>query len=389
MELAQLIVILYIIVKACICLLTEYALQGRGPLGRLGRKTKIPRIIIYIMIALVPCLGAYLPNGPLKFFCMKWGNIWLGFFIYYGGLLLILSGIAVLRAGHNKAKKRYLVGYAFVIAFWAGLIINVYGLHHAQQPKVENYSIDISEGEERHLKIVLIADLHLSVNSYPETTEKMVEMVNACEPDIILVGGDIFTSTYAGLSDPDRYAAALSSMKAKYGVYAVAGNHDVEESLFGGFAISPYTEAFRTEEMDNFFKDAGFNMLYDEAVQIGDTGLTLVGRIDEEKAGDGTKDRLSAEELLKGIEGQVLVLEHEPKEYKDLSAAGTDLVLSGHTHNGQIFPGNFVVPFFNENGYGVKEVYNMKTMVTAGVGFYGAPIRVGTDSEISVIDLTY
>jgi predicted MPP superfamily phosphohydrolase len=83
------------------------------------------------------------------------------------------------------------------------------------------------------------------------------------------------------------------------------------------------------------------------------------------------------------------IREHEPKEYKALSEAGADIVLSGHTHNGQIFPGNYVVPFFNENGYGVKELYGMKTVVTGGVGYYGAPIRVGTDSEITVIDLTY
>lgn len=394
MKLVHLIITLYILVKIGICILTEYALHGDGRIGRFGKKTRIPRIIIYILIAVVPCLGAYLPNGTAKFLCMKWGNVWLGFFIYYGGLLLILSGasclIALSRKGvSRKVIRKNLIGHSCIVAICAGLIINGYGLYHAQQPKVVNYSIDISEGEERHLKIVLIADLHLSVNSCPETTEKMAAMVNECNPDIVLVGGDIFTSTYEGLENPDRYAAALSTIQAKYGVYAVAGNHDVEEDLFGGFAVSPYTEAFRTKEIEDFFEKSGFNMLYDTSVPIGDTGITLVGRIDAEKAGDGTKNRLSADGLLNGIEGTKIVLEHEPLDYKALSEAGADLVLSGHTHNGQIAPGNLVVPFFNENGYGLKELYGMKTVVTAGVGYYGAPIRVGTDSEITVIDLTY
>lgn len=403
MRLVHLILALYIIVKIGICLLTEYALHGEGIVGRFGKKTRIPRIIIYIMIAVVPCLGAFFSNGPIKFFCMKWGNIWLGFFIYYGGLLLILSGLACLsvlfkKKVERRGTRKLLIGYACIIAICAGLLINGYGLIHAQYPKIVNYSIDISEdgsdsesAVKESLRIVLIADLHLSVNSRPETTERMAAMVNECNPDIILVGGDIFTSTYEGLENPERYSVALSSMKAKYGVYAVGGNHDVEEDLFGGFAVSSYKEAYRTEEMEDFFDRSGLYMLYDDSVLIGDTGIRLVGRIDAEKAGDGTKNRLDAGELLKGIgiEEKTIILEHEPLDYKALSEAGADIVLSGHTHNGQIFPGNYVVPFFNENGYGVKELYGMKTVVTGGVGYYGAPIRVGTDSEITVIDLTY
>ena len=100
---------------------------------------------------------------------------------------------------------------------------------------------------------------------------------------------------------------------------------------------------------------------------------------------------MSAAELLKGIDRAkpVLVLEHEPREYRDLKEAGADVVLSGHTHNGQLFPGNLIVPLFNENGWGYKVVDGLQTLVTAGIGYYGPPIRVGTDSEISVIRLTF
>ena len=83
------------------------------------------------------------------------------------------------------------------------------------------------------------------------------------------------------------------------------------------------------------------------------------------------------------------MLQHEPRGYEELSKAGADAVLSGHTHNGQIFPGNFIVPLFNENAYGVKELYGMQTVVTAGVGYYGPPIRVGTDSEVTVINISF
>ena len=146
----------------------------------------------------------------------------------------------------------------------------------------------------------------------------------------------------------------------------------------------------RTESMEQFMKDSGFTMLSDETVLI-DGFLQLIGRVDGEKAGDGTNNRMSAAELLKGIDRAkpVLVLEHEPREYHELKEAGADMVLSGHTHNGQFFPGNLIVPLFNENGWGYKVVDGLQTLVTAGIGYYGPPIRVGTDSEISVIRLTF
>jgi predicted MPP superfamily phosphohydrolase len=64
-------------------------------------------------------------------------------------------------------------------------------------------------------------------------------------------------------------------------------------------------------------------------------------------------------------------------------------VLCGHTHKGQVFPGNLVVPFFNENAYGVKKLHGIDTIVTAGVGYYGPPIRVGTDSEVTVVNISF
>ena len=171
----------------------------------------------------------------------------------------------------------------------------------------------------------------------------------------------------------------------------MCGNHDVDENLFGGFSVSPVSEAFRTSEMDQFFIDSGFNVLYDKTVDIGDGLCTLTGRVDGEKAGDGTSDRLSPEELLKETDKSkpVIVLEHEPVEFAGLADNGADLVLCGHTHNGQIFPGNIIASILSENGYGVKELHGTTTVVTAGVGYYGPPMRVGTDSEVTLINVSF
>ena len=126
-------------------------------------------------------------------------------------------------------------------------------------------------------------------------------------------------------------------------------------------------------------------------VPIADGRIHLAGRIDGNKAGDGTKNRLSPQELLRDIprEEITFVLEHEPVQYQELQEAGADLVMSGHTHGGQIIPGNYYVRLINENGYGQKNLYGMETFVTSGVGTFGPPMRTGTNSEIVIIDVLY
>ena len=357
------------------------------------RWLKILIAVVYMLLALLPVAGALLPDSAVKFSLQAGGNIWLGFYIYFGGTFIILSFIWQIVIWLTHKKSATISTGILTVSILAGVILLCYGMIHAKKTVVKNYDITINKEADglTDLHAVLLADLHLSVNSDLATIENMVRMVNAENPDVIVIAGDIFTSTYAGLRNPDEYAAALRELKAPYGVYAVYGNHDVEETLFGGFPISPIREAFRTKEMEQFFADCGFTILYDETVPIADGKVMLTGRVDGEKAGDGTANRMSPEEVLRGVDKTkpVIVLQHEPVEFAPLAENGADLVLCGHTHAGQIFPGNLIVPFFNENGYGYKNISGVDTVVTSGIGFYGPPMRVGTNSEITVVDVHF
>ncbi len=388
--LGKIFLVSYIIAQTLISIITEYVVNHHNQLKNIGKKTRPLRIFIYVILAVIPMLGAYLPNSDFKFICMKIGNIWFAFFMFYAAMVLFATIVLKIITKAGKIDPK-LIGHALHFSCLIALIVSVYGLVHAQNTKLVTYDLNIDrECSVDSFKVVLLADLHLSVNSNVQMTENMVQMVNEQKPDLIVIAGDIFTSNIDGLKDPEKYSAALSKLEAKYGVYAVAGNHDVDENLFGGFCISPVTEAFRPQSMEDFFKASGFNMLYDESVVIADA-FTLAGRIDGERAGDGTDNRMDAATLLASVDKTmpVIVLQHEPRDYEELSKAGADAVLSGHTHDGQIFPGNFIVPLFNENAYGVKELYGMQTVVTAGVGYYGPPIRVGTDSEVTVINISF
>ena len=391
--LGKIFLVTYIIFQTGMSILTEYVIKQNRFYRTIGRKTRILRIFIYAMLALIPMLGAYLPKCPFKYFCMEFGNIWLGFFMYYSGFVILVTLVSLIIHKAARDEKKTVLGQILNISVVLALIVTIAGLVHAQKPGLVNYEITVDKKTEnvKELKVVLLADLHLSVNSDIKATEKMVEEVNSVDPDVVVVAGDIFTSTFEGLKNPEKYAAALRKMQARYGVYAVCGNHDVDENLFGGFPISPISEAFRTPEMEAFFEDAGFHVLYDENVELAGGEVILSGRIDGEKAGDGTTNRMSAEELLGPLDKSkpIIVLQHEPKQFKDLAENGADIVLCGHTHNGQVFPGNLIVPFFNENAYGVKELHGIDTVVTAGVGYYGPPLRVGTDSEVTVINIKF
>ena len=223
------------------------------------------------------------------------------------------------------------------------------------------------------------------------TMQKMVDLVNAQDADLVLTAGDFLTSTYYGLREPEVYQEILKGIKSRYGSYGVYGNHDVEEPLFGGFPMTAVEDAVRSKEVTDFICGCGMEVLSDEVVKVVDDSIVLVLREDGEKSGRGTEERLTASELMKGIDTSlpVLVLEHEPVDYKNLKANGADLALSGHTHAGQIFPATLFTPFFNENNYGFKVVDDLQTVVTSGVGYYGPPLRVGCDSEIMVVNVYF
>ena len=139
--------------------------------------------------------------------------------------------------------------------------------------------------------------------------------------------------------------------------------------------------------MDEFLKKANIKLLQDEVVLIDDS-FYLGGRLDYHKLGIiGLKERKSPSELLKEVDKSkpIIMIDHEPKEFKELESSGVDIDLSGHTHNGQMFPSNVFGKIIWKNPYGMITVGNMKSIVTSGVGVYGPSMRVGSTAEVANI----
>ena len=210
------------------------------------------------------------------------------------------------------------------------------------------------------------------------------------QPDLVVFAGDIFDNDFDAIQRPEEIAALLASIDSTYGSFACWGNHDVSERLFSGFSTKRLENTLRGEEMEQFVRESGMTMLADE-VRLIDDSFYVIGRKDYENAGDGTARRKSLGELMAGIDTDRLVisLEHEPRFLRQNADAGVDVMLCGHTHDGQFFPLNIAIRTAWENPAGLKTVGRMTSVVTSGVGVYGPDMRIGTDADISVVDIQF
>lgn len=355
----------------------------------------IALVALAVMIVF-PITGALLPDGPACWFFQKWGNIFSGYVIYYYMALLVLVIIEFIiwilrRIGKKDKKPGRGALIMVVLPLMITIAVNIMGVQTAHDVKVTKYTLDKEKlGQTEPLRVVFFADTHIGVNSTPKLYEDMVERINEQDADLVLMAGDMVTSSYGAMRDPEGYASIMRGIKSRLGVYAVYGNHDVDEPLLGGFTYAGREKAVRNPLMDGWVKDCGWKLLNDETVKIPElNGLVIAGRRDESRPGDGLVKRADLDVLLKDTdpEEHILLLQHEPSDLDDLEKYGVDLSVSGHTHNGQIFPGNIITRIFSDQVYGMRDWGEATAVVTSGVGYYGPPIRVCTISEIVVIDL--
>ena len=365
-----------------------------------NKKRNIVITVIVAIVAVTILAGILLPRSDTQRMIVKFSNYWLGFFIYVVTFLILLDivwliGHLVYKKKNKKAtdvqkRRRAIVGTVLVLA--GSLFCTAYGAVHERQLKTSTYSIHIDKdgGALDHVKIVLAADLHLGYSIGCRDMERMVAAINAQDADVVMLAGDIYDNNYDALDDPERLAEIFRGIQSKYGVYAIYGNHDVTEPLVGGFPIGNPVNAYRDPRIETLMQESNITMLEDTSIIVADS-FCLLGRLDGERPGAGPAKRAELSELMASVDQTkpVFVMNHEPDELSMYADAGVDLLLSGHTHAGQFFPLTIVQPLAWQNYWGLKQIGEMYSIVTSGVGVYGPPIRTLTDSEIVVLDVTF
>ena len=357
---------------------------------------KVPFAVVYLFMALSPVIAFLLPKSAVAIVIRRISTYWIGIMLY-SLLYVVLFDLLRLIAKHTKLKNTLLFSRGSVISIGSvvvacAVVTCLYGIFNARNIKVNEYSVTVNKscGSDKHLKAVLVADLHMGYVIGVDHITNMVEKINQQDADIVIIAGDIFDNSYDGMDDPEGIKAQLKSIKSKYGVYAVYGNHDIDEKILMGFTFDWGGKQLHNEKMTNFMKECNIKLINDESVLINDE-FYLVGRRDTDKPGteDGTRAEVS--ELTKDLDKTkpIFVLSHEPDELQKTADAGADIDFSGHTHDGQLFPGNLTIGLFWENPCGMIKKDNMYSIVTSGVGVYGTFMRVGTDAEICSVDIDF
>lgn len=302
--------------------------------------------------------GAYL--------CMLFYSV--GFFFFYDILRIINHFKKFPEKIRHWASKFF---YGGLTVFIICILITLSGLYPAQHIVVKDYEATISKHSSQieSLKIAAIADAHIGVTVREEEIVEIKDRINALKPDVIFLVGDIFDE---GTSEELKKftATTFADLKATYGTYFVLGNHDA------------YTG--RTEQQINYFLNADVEVLYD-SVALVDNQFYVAGRNDSQ----GTRADFDYIEAQITEDLPVIVLDHKP-EYDEVSKSDkADIQLSGHTHNGQVFPFQSFDIFDVALNYGLHTRGNCQILVTSGVGNYGIPYRIGSPCEIVNLNLSF
>ena len=326
----------------------------------------------------------------------KIGAYWLGISLY---LILYVALIDLLRWIYSKVfKDKYNDFYARTICALLIIVLtgvtSIYGIINAKIVRTTEYEITINKdgGNFKEMTIAMFGDPQFGYNIGEYHLKQAVDIINKNDVDIVCVVGDIFDNQYSAIKHPDKLIDLFKQIKSKYGMYAVLGNHDVEEPILCGFTFNDETleNKLASKEMLDFIRKSGMVLLYDENVIINDS-VNLYGRADQERPNLGNITRKESGDLFKEVDVSkpIMVLDHEPREYDELEKAGVDLMMAGHTHDGQLWPTKIATDIIWENPYGLWVKNAFHAITTSGLGLFGPNMRVGTIAEVCIIHVKF
>lgn len=310
------------------------------------------------------------------------GNFWLAFMLFFFLIAVFLDITrlfnhffhflpAAVYTDYLKTKQIVLLA---AIVFSSANILA--GYVNARHPRVKELNLKIDKPGHglKNLTIAMASDIHLGAIIRKAKARELVSMLNAPQPDLILLAGDIVDEDLAPVIK-DNIGEALCELKARIGVYGITGNHE----YIGG--AGPAVD---------YLQKHCIKMLRDTAVLVNGQ-FYIVGRDDRDKVRFTGKPRKELEEVMKDVDRSypVILMDHQPFNLSKAAGLGVDLQLSGHTHHGQIWPFNYITKAIYELSWGYKKIQNTHFYVSSGFGTWGPPVRLGNRPEVVIIHLTF
>ena len=312
----------------------------------------------FVFVFLLRGAGISIPLSRILF---EIGTGWMVFILY---MVLLLGCFDLIRLFNRSVPN------GFILSILLTLCILTYGYFRYQHPVTKVINIVINKSltdSESSLKVVAISDVHLGLGTGKSKLKKYVEMINAQEPDLILISGDLIDNSIVPVVN-QQMQDELSLLNARLGVYMALGNHEYISGI---------------EDCMQFLALTPIQVLKDTVVTLPN-GIQLVGRNDR-----SIRSRKDPGRLFQTIDAglPVIVLDHQPVEINTMVEEGADLLICGHTHNGQVWPLNWLTKWMFEISYGYEKREQTHIYVTSGLSLWGPPFRIGTQSEMVVIQL--
>lgn len=272
--------------------------------------------------------------------------------VYFAGKRFMDS-----RKLNNALRIMYPIGFLALVGF---------SVYNAYTPTVVRYTVTLDKPMQP-IRIGVASDLHLGKLFGGKQLDQLAEIFNKEKVDLILLPGDIMDDNL-NYYFAENMRPHLAKLKAPLGTYATLGNHD----FFGA-----------QNQIAKEMRAAGIQVLWDQAVSL-DGKFTIIGRNDEMN-----KTRPNTAQLLEGVNTNlpVFLMDHRPTQIEQHAKLPIDIQVSGHTHNGQVFPANIMTSAMYVLSYGYEKIGNGHFFVTSGYGFWGIPMRLGSQSEVVIIDV--
>jgi len=327
--------------------------------------------IFIATLAIIPEIAHFLlPYGsrPLVRGVLYISFLWVGFVVLYLPVSVLFDLFVII----FKIKGTLPPIWGVLIPAIMAIGLCIYGYNEANTLRVKNITIKTEKipSQIEKITIVQISDLHIGICSRREYILDMIEKINAINPDIIISSGDLVDGFVPHIN---HYAEDLKRLRARWGKYAVLGNHEYYSGLSNAI---------------EFIKEAGFTLLNAHTVTLNNT-LNIVGMPDGEDLLHNKGKKIEEAQLLNKLPSNLftLVVKHRPEVTKE-TIGKFDLQISGHTHGGQIFPISLITPFMFEHNAGFKDLRGGSLLyVSRGTGTAGPLIRVFSPPEITVFNI--
>ena len=363
----------YIIIHFLILKWGKRLLTGHATGYRIWAVFIITGALLYPAGRIVTGVFPGLPGG-----LMLTGSLWLGFLAYISIIALsyqCLSGLVhvISSIGYQMRlpEGRKVIFSSVMIS----IIILTAGYISAGHIAIRHMDININKSSSSvsDLRIVHVSDMHLGSIIQNSHLEELVSLINSQNPDLVLFTGDIVDEG-CGPVITNRMGDELLKIRSRYGIFAVTGNHE----YIGG-----------AEEAVSCFSGYGIHFLRDSFIKVA--GVCLAGREDLSIKRFTGRKRLSLKKIISQVELNmpIILMDHQPFNIAEARENNVDLFLSGHTHNGQLWPFNYIVEMIYPIAYGYAMSGNTQVYVSAGCGTWGPPIRTSSRPEIITFDIKF